>query len=260
MQVPFVQGQSQEDLIAKIQNELRRSETAIHVRVLGEPGIGKTKLALEATKTDDLSPLVIYCSALQFRISDLMNNLLRADNHFSVVLVIDECDPHSRFEIWDRLADRGARIKLVTIYNDYDPLPVDDILSLEISRLEDDQIHAIFQGYDISTVQVDRYIEISGGSPRMAHHVGRTLESYPGDPSQLLTHEYFYQSFYMISKERIQVAKKSNKENWCFSTSPSSNDSVLSELLCLKPKPSLRRFKQLIHKSRGLDFKKSLIL
>ena len=90
MQVPFVQGQSQEDLIAKIQNELRRSETAIHVRVLGEPGIGKTKLALEATKTDDLSPLVIYCSALQFRISDLMNNLLRSDNHFSVVLVIDE--------------------------------------------------------------------------------------------------------------------------------------------------------------------------
>ena len=197
MRRPFVQGQLQEELIARIQNELRRNEVAIHVRVLGEPGIGKTKLVLEATKTDDLSPLVIYCSALQFRKSDLMNNLLRSDNHFSAVLVIDECDPHNRFQIWDRLGHRGPRIKLVTIYNDYDPLPEDDILPLEISRLEDDQIHAIIQGYDISTDQVDRYIEFSGGSPRMAHHVGRTLASYPGEPSQLFTHDYLFQSFYI---------------------------------------------------------------
>ena len=68
MQVPFVQGQSQEELIARIQNELR-GETKLQFTCacLGEPGIGKTKLVLEATKTDDLSPLVIYCSALQFR-------------------------------------------------------------------------------------------------------------------------------------------------------------------------------------------------
>ena len=197
MQVPFVQGQSQEELIAKIQNELWRNEAAIHVRVLGEPGIGKTKLVLEATKTDDLSPLVIYCSALQFRKSDLMNNLLRSDNHFSAVLVIDECDPHNRFEIWDRLGNRGPRIKLVTIYNDYDRLPEDDILPLEISRLEDVQIRAIIQGYEISSEQADRYLGFCDGSPRMAHHVGRTLESYPGDPSQLFTDDYLYRSFYI---------------------------------------------------------------
>ena len=197
MHVPFVQGQLQEELIARIQNELRRNEVAIHVRVLGEPGIGKTKLVLEATKTDDLSPLVIYCSALQFRKSDLMNNLLRSDNHFSAVLVIDECDPHNRFQIWDRLGHRGPRIKLVTIYNDYDPLPEDDILPLEISRLEDDQIRAIIQGYEISSDQADRYLGFCDGSPRMAHHVGRTLESYPGNPSQLFTDDYLYRSFYI---------------------------------------------------------------
>ena len=197
MRVPFVQGQPQEELIARIQNELRRNETAIHVRVLGEPGIGKTKLVLEATKTDDLSPLVIYCSAAQFRNSDLMNSLLRSDNHFSAVLVIDECDPHYRFEIWDRLGDRGPQIKLVTIYNDYDPIPVDDILSLEISRLDDDQIRAIIQGYNISSDQAGRYLGFCDGSPRMAHHVGRTLESYPSDPSQLFTDDYLYRSFYI---------------------------------------------------------------
>ena len=197
MRRPYIQGQSQEGLIARIRNELRRNETAIHVRVLGEPGIGKTRLVLEATKTDDLSPLVVYCSARQFRTSDLMNNLLRSDNHFSAVLVIDECDPHNRSEIWDRLGHRGPRIKLVTIYNDYDPLPVEDILSLEISRLDDDQIRAIIQGYEISNDQANQYIDFCDGSPKMAHHVGKTLVSYPSDPSQLLTDDYLYQSFYI---------------------------------------------------------------
>ena len=39
----FVSGSEQDELIAKIQDELRRSDRAIHIRVLGEPGIGKTK-------------------------------------------------------------------------------------------------------------------------------------------------------------------------------------------------------------------------
>ena len=34
----------------------------------------------------------------------------------------------------------------------------------------------------------------------MAHHVGRTLELYPGDPSQLLTDDYLYRSFYIDFK------------------------------------------------------------
>ena len=64
--VKFVPGESQIKLIADIQNEIRRSDDTVHVRLLGEPGIGKTKVVLEATRTDDISPLVIYCTASQF--------------------------------------------------------------------------------------------------------------------------------------------------------------------------------------------------
>ena len=122
MQVQFVRGQSQKELIANIQNELRRNDDTIHIRVLGEPGIGKTKLVFEATKTDDLSPLTIYCSASQFRDSNLMNTLCWEDNQFSVVLVIDECDPDNRFYIWNTFRHQGPRIKLITIYNNHDPI------------------------------------------------------------------------------------------------------------------------------------------
>ena len=96
-------GESQSKLITNIQNELRRDDDTVHVRVLGEPGIGNTKLVLEATRTSDLKSLVIYCTASQFRDSYLMNQILRDDNNFSAVLVIDECDADSRYYIWDKL-------------------------------------------------------------------------------------------------------------------------------------------------------------
>ena len=139
MRVPFFPGQSQSELVPKIQNELREKVNTVHVRVLGEPGIGKTKLVLEATRTDDLSPLVIYCTASQFlqnRI--LMNEILKDDNPFSVILVIDECDPQNQFYIWNKLQHRGPRIKLITIYNDYDQIAGSGISGFETERLEDE--------------------------------------------------------------------------------------------------------------------------
>ena len=200
MGVTFLPGPSQSKLIADIQNELRRDDDTVHVRVLGEPGIGKTKVVLEATRTDDISPLVVYCTASQFRDSHLMSQILGDDSNFSVVLVIDECDADSRYYIWNKLQHRGPRIKLITIYNDHDPVSGQAISEFETLRLDDEQIRAIIRGYNVSNEQANRYIEFSSGSPRMAHHVGRTLGSDAGDPSQLLTDDYLYKRFYTDSR------------------------------------------------------------
>ena len=196
MQVPFVAAEAQDELIEKIRSELREKVNAVHVRVLGEPGIGKTKLVLEATKTDDLAPLVIYCTPAEFRASGLRREILREDNQFSTVLVVDECDPTSRSDIWNELQNRGPRIKLITIYNDYDPVAGSDISELETLRLTDDQISTIIQGHQISKEQADLYLEFCDGSPRMAHHTGKILGDDPGNPSQLLTEDRLYKSFY----------------------------------------------------------------
>ena len=181
MRVPFFPGQSQNELIGNIQNELRRNDDTVHVRVLGEPGIGKTKLVLEATKPDDLSPLVIYCSASQFRESDLMNQLLRDDNQFSTVLVIDECNPDSRSYIWDKLRYRGPRIKLVTIYNDYEEKS-GGITYYDTPPLEDEQIrNIIIHEYQIPVDQANRWADLCDGSPRVAHVIGQNLLNNPED-------------------------------------------------------------------------------
>ena len=197
MQVEFIAAEAQDELIDKIRTELREKLNAVHVRVLGEPGIGKTRLVLEATKTDDLAPLVIYCTPAEFRTSGLRREILRDDNDFSAILIVDECDPTSRSDIWNELQNQGPRIKLISIYNDYDPVVGSDISEFETLRLSDDQISTIIQGHGISKEQADLYIEFCDGSPRMAHHTGNILVDYPGSPSQLLKEDRLYKSFYV---------------------------------------------------------------
>ena len=183
MWVEFVPGQAQDDLISQIRNDLRRNDDTVHVRVLGEPGIGKTRLVLEATRADDLAPLVVYCTAARFRNSVLMTELLRCDNQFAAVLVIDECDWSSSTNIWNELIHRGARIKLVTISNDYEMQAGKDITYHGTPPLDNEQIRRIIQKYTSipNFQQADRWAEFCSGSPRVAHVIGWNSENNPDD-------------------------------------------------------------------------------
>ena len=181
MHVPFVSGGTQDELIAEIRNELRQNYDTIHVRVLGEPGIGKTRLVLEATRAEDLAPLVIYCTASQFRGTDLIREILREDSQFSAIVVIDECDPSNSSDFWDKLRHRGPRIKLISIYNEHE-VRAGGITYHDTPSLNDEQVRSIIQEHiSISSAQVDRWSELCSGSPRVAHVIGENLVNHPED-------------------------------------------------------------------------------
>ena len=181
MDVPYVSGQAQDDSITKIRDELRQHYDTVHVRVLGEPGIGKTRLVLEATSTEDLAPLVIYCHAAQFRGSELMREILREDSRFSAIVVIDECDRSSSSDFWDKLRHRGPRIKLISIYNDHEER-AGGITYHDTPSLSNEQIRSIIQEHiTISNAEADRWGELCGGSPRVAHVIGENLVKHPED-------------------------------------------------------------------------------
>lgn len=181
MRSDFKAGKGQTDLITNAQKELERTDAAVHVRVLGEPGIGKTRVAFEITNSEDFSPLVIYCdSAGKFRDSDLMNEILRDDNTFSVVLVIDECDSENRSYIWNKLKHKGPRIRLITIYNECEDSS-GNTSYFEATLLEDKEVSKIIQEYGIAKDQADRWAELCSGSPRVAHVIGWNLKNNPED-------------------------------------------------------------------------------
>jgi len=176
----FKSGPSQNKLILNIQNELRKNDEAIHVRVMGEAGIGKTRIALETTRIEDLEPLVIYCdSARDFKNSNLFYEILKDDNQYSVILIIDECDKETIFHIWDKLKYRGPRIKLISIYGDLENISKENFY--EVPPLGKEEISSIIQEYGIPKDQADRWVEYCGGSPRVAHVFGYNLKNNPED-------------------------------------------------------------------------------
>src|SRR5204862_7794941 len=66
---------------------------ALPICILGEAGVGKTRLALAALEVSDLAPLVVYCDNPGTPFDDgLINDLVGDDNPFVVVLVVDECN------------------------------------------------------------------------------------------------------------------------------------------------------------------------
>jgi len=181
MQGRFEKGEEQIKRITALQTALRRDDGAVHVHVMGEPGIGKTRCVLEATGDVDLSPLVIYCSdAGLFKESSLMYELLREDNHSCAILILDECDDDDRSYIWNRLKRRGSRIKLISIYSDFTSFS-GGTLALEIPSLQKDQVSSIIQSYGIVADQADRWSELCSGSPRVAHVIGWNLKNNPED-------------------------------------------------------------------------------
>lgn len=175
MQTEFNAGDAQLQTIVTIQTELRR-DPPVHVRVWGEPGIGKTRLVLEATGADDLRPLVIYTAATTFRDSDLMTELLRGD--LSAILVVDECDPNDMATIWNRFKYRPG-FKLISIYTDRER--VSDVVDCGVSPLDDDRISSIIQTYNIPQEIAGRWARDCGGSPRVAHVIGENLAQHPED-------------------------------------------------------------------------------
>lgn len=173
-------GDEQQELIKNIQNSLE-SSTIQHIRIIGEPGIGKTRLVLEAVSTDHIAPSVLYVpTGVDFQKSKLFNELLKPEFPRSVTLVVDDCDGHDRSSIWSALKGRNG-IKLITIDHGPDETHDSSMETYYCPRLPDDQIKSILSTSYRLQADLSNWAEWCSGSPRVAHAVGENLRSNPDD-------------------------------------------------------------------------------
>src|SRR5207253_6278709 len=71
--------------------------TLFRSRLLGEPGVGKTRMALELTRADNLAPVTLYLRDGRALLkSSFLNELIQDHAYHFVVLVVDECPQKDR--------------------------------------------------------------------------------------------------------------------------------------------------------------------
>src|SRR4029078_3009151 len=108
-------GTEQQQIIESIREHLRSGNIG-HIRLIAEPVVGKTRLALEATRAEDLEPTVVYVpegsALLGSRV--FLNELIQPDDYQAVIFIIDDCPPKDRASIWNFLGGHIDRIRLIT--------------------------------------------------------------------------------------------------------------------------------------------------
>lgn len=176
----FLPAPAQADLIDQIRAGVEGS--AKHIRVLGEPGLGKTRLVLEALRVPHIAPSVLYlCHGSKFGQTALFRQLLRTGWTKPLVLVLDDLSESEMFDIWRHLKTRCGAMKLITLDHGHDESHDNEILRLKAPRLPDETIRSILASQVGESQGLDRWVVICEGSPRVAHAVAENLRANPTD-------------------------------------------------------------------------------
>ena len=176
----FLPASTQADLIDKIREGVEGS--AKHIRVLGEPGLGKTRLVLEALRVPHIAPSVLYLRhGSKFGQTALFRQLLRTGWTKPLVLVLDDLSESEMFDIWRHLKTRCGAMKLITLDHGHDESHDNEILCLKAPRLPEEIIRSILASWVGESQGLDRWVAICEGSPRVAHAVAENLYANPTD-------------------------------------------------------------------------------
>jgi hypothetical protein len=179
----FFAAPEQQQVIDALREALRDdSRGSIHVRVIGEPGIGKTRLILETLRADDLKPIALYADK-GTKIDGSVVSAIRNAKGARMILVVDECGPEVRSELVRNFATRGAQLKVISIYQDRDDADeASDYRLFGMPPLPATEIRTILHTYDVESATTAAWATLCEGSPRVAHVIGQNLRQHPGDP------------------------------------------------------------------------------
>jgi transcriptional regulator with XRE-family HTH domain len=167
--------------IEETRESLRLGEIR-HLRLLGEPGVGKTRLALEITNAEGIAPATLYVpDGRSFLRSSFINELVQIDDRRFAIIVIDECPRRECTEIWNSLRSRSDRVRLITI--DHGPdTSMDDLMRVhDVEPVGNDQIIRILTDHGVGERDANRWADYCQGCPRVAHVVGENLHRNRAD-------------------------------------------------------------------------------
>lgn len=206
----FMRGAAEGKAMGEIMSALRACTDHAHVRITGEPGSGKTRLALEALRTDGLSSRVVYApipAAATAAVGALRDRApaIGLDREGGIdtaatpsptgpILVVDECDPVNQALIWNEVLALEDGAHLVTIYNEKG-VERSGITDVEVQGTDNEQIADIIRDHIAASADrasadrasadkvagINKWVKYCSPSPRAAHIVGDNLAHSPDD-------------------------------------------------------------------------------
>ena len=176
----FEESPEQSQLIAQIRAGLQGEIK--HIRILGEAGLGKTRIVLESVKDENIAPYVLYIPhGSLFGQTRLFRQLLKSGHERPLVLVIDELPESELSDIWRHLKPRCGSLKIVSLDHGRDETHDEEIKRITAPRLTDETIKKILASRVGESRELDRWAAICEGSPRVAQAVADNLLANPDD-------------------------------------------------------------------------------
>jgi len=176
----FEESQEQAEVISRIFEDLQ-GETK-HIRILGEAGLGKTRLVLESLKNKTFSSHVLYIQhGTQFGQTNLFRQLLKTGHEKPLILVIDELPESELSDIWRHLKPRCGYLKIISMDHGRDKAHDEEIDRIDAPYLPDETVRKILAHRVGESHELDRWVKICEGSPRVAQAVADNLSANPSD-------------------------------------------------------------------------------
>ena len=160
------------------------SDRTTRIRIQGDSGLGKTRLAMSAVDHDNWRPLVAYLPQSENLSADVLPYLLSGER--AVIIVVDECEARNHDKIGERIPD-GSPVKLITIGE-----PSSHSLLVPVippGRLEPKDVETFLRENFADLWEEARRLvaEYCDGNVRFAQIIGtRIREVGPADASQLI--------------------------------------------------------------------------
>jgi hypothetical protein len=138
----FEESPEQAEIISYIRAGLQGE--AKHIRILGEAGLGKTRIVLESLKDEAISPNVLYIQhGSQFGQTKLFRQLLKSGHDKPLILVLDELPESDLSDIWRHLKPRCGHLKIVSMDHGRDETRDEEIDRINMPYLPENTIKMI---------------------------------------------------------------------------------------------------------------------
>jgi len=175
MRGEFRRGVGQDRIISKIKGELL-SDEAIHIRICGATGIGKTRAVLEAVKSYGKEGLVAYCEWPWLNKTSLLTEILTSTID-QLIIILDNCSVEKHL-LYHKLS-KHKMAKVISISSEYGI--IDGAIHFEAQSLDSQQVAQIIRGYVSPGKELNDLVSLCSGSPRIAHTIGHNLANNPHD-------------------------------------------------------------------------------